>query len=230
MTKTTAALVASTLLFAPLALSQTTKPDPLVEKVEVSVVNVDTVVTDRKGNPVSGLTVNDFQLFEDGKPQKITGFYTIQDGTVKLPGGTADRDRQDQFRRKVVLMVDNNSVDKIQRDRALTRLDDFIDNQFGQDYEWSVISVGRSVDTIQPFTEQKGEIREALVRAKQEPSFSFQRDLDRRIFEIGDELDTGNGESRLRKRPGFLLLRWRQANRAEATAGCLHCRYFESDL
>ncbi|MEO8218290.1 MAG: VWA domain-containing protein, partial [Acidobacteriota bacterium] len=150
---------------------------------------------------VAGLTADDFQLFEDGKPQKITGFYTIQNGTVKLPGGAADRDRQDQFRRKVVLMVDNNSVDKIQRDRALTRLDDFIDNQFGQDYEWSVISVGSSVETLQPFTEQKGEIREALVRARNEPSISFQRDVDRRILSDpgrdalrGEEFDRIAGE------------------------------------
>ena len=39
---------------------------PLVEKIEVSVVNVDVTVTDRAGKPVRGLTRDDFEIFEDG--------------------------------------------------------------------------------------------------------------------------------------------------------------------
>ena len=51
--------------------------EKLVETIEVKVVNVDVVVTDRAGNPVTGLTKNDFVLFENGKPQEITNFYEI---------------------------------------------------------------------------------------------------------------------------------------------------------
>jgi hypothetical protein len=44
----------------------------VVESVQVNVVNVDVLVTDRDGRPVTGLTAADFTLYEDGKPMSIT--------------------------------------------------------------------------------------------------------------------------------------------------------------
>jgi len=51
---------------------------PVIEKIDVSVVNVDVTVTDRAGNPVRGLTRDDFEVFEDGRPQPITNFYAVE--------------------------------------------------------------------------------------------------------------------------------------------------------
>jgi Ca-activated chloride channel family protein len=44
-------------------------------KVNVKLVNVFTTVTDAGGAPVSSLKEDDFQVFEDGKPQKIAVFH-----------------------------------------------------------------------------------------------------------------------------------------------------------
>ncbi len=44
-------------------------------KVNVKLVNVFTTVTDGGGSPVSSLKQEDFQVFEDGKPQKIAVFH-----------------------------------------------------------------------------------------------------------------------------------------------------------
>ncbi len=44
-------------------------------KVNVKLVNVFATVTDANGSPVSSLKQSDFQLFEDGKPQKIAVFH-----------------------------------------------------------------------------------------------------------------------------------------------------------
>jgi Ca-activated chloride channel homolog len=44
-------------------------------KVNVKLVNVFTTVTDSGGSPVSSLKEEDFQVFEDGKPQKIAVFH-----------------------------------------------------------------------------------------------------------------------------------------------------------
>jgi VWFA-related protein len=44
---------------------------------EVELVNVDVIVLDKRGNPVEGLTLADFQLKEDGRPQSVTSFEAI---------------------------------------------------------------------------------------------------------------------------------------------------------
>lgn len=46
-----------------------THPNELIIKARLVVLDV--VVTDKTGKPVEGLTANDFQIFEDGKPQHI---------------------------------------------------------------------------------------------------------------------------------------------------------------
>ncbi|MDQ5838675.1 MAG: VWA domain-containing protein [Acidobacteriota bacterium] len=50
--------------------------DGEVVRVETQLVSVPAVVTDRTGRPLTGLTASDFQIFEDGRPQKISNFAT----------------------------------------------------------------------------------------------------------------------------------------------------------
>jgi VWFA-related protein len=47
-------------------------------RVETSLVTVPVIVTDRAGRFATGLARNDFQLFEDGKPQEITSFSSTE--------------------------------------------------------------------------------------------------------------------------------------------------------
>jgi len=57
------------------ATSQTPPPIPRAgETIEVSIVNVDTVVTDRQGRRVHGLRKQDFEIYENGVRQPITNF------------------------------------------------------------------------------------------------------------------------------------------------------------
>ncbi|HEX2061020.1 MAG TPA: VWA domain-containing protein [Thermoanaerobaculia bacterium] len=44
------------------------------EMIEVSIVNVDVIVTDKQGNRVRGLTKDDFEIREQGRVQPITNF------------------------------------------------------------------------------------------------------------------------------------------------------------
>jgi VWFA-related protein len=60
---------------------KSTDDDVDVIKVETSLVAWDVLVTDAKGNPVQGLTADDFQVTEDDQPQTV-GHFMLGDSKV----------------------------------------------------------------------------------------------------------------------------------------------------
>ena len=61
----------------------------VVEEVTVNVVNIDVHVTDRRGRPVSDLSVEDFEIFEEGEPMAITNFLSAASRSARQ---TEDRE------------------------------------------------------------------------------------------------------------------------------------------
>jgi Ca-activated chloride channel family protein len=59
---------------APIVRQAPSSPGPAVIHVDTRLVSVALNVVDEHGAPVGGLTVDDFELAEDGKPQKISFF------------------------------------------------------------------------------------------------------------------------------------------------------------
>src|SRR5262245_47697536 len=104
MAKTLRTLVVAASLFAVVGIrgdAQTPQqgtqpppqPPPAADKTQqqptfrtgINFVRVDVILTDRNGNPVSDLQASDFDVTEDGKPQKIETFKL-----VKLDGGASE--------------------------------------------------------------------------------------------------------------------------------------------
>ena len=132
------------------------------EKIEVSVVNVDVNVTDH-GKPVNDLTRDDFEVFEDGAPQALTNFYAVDDRQSLTDG---------RFRRRVLLLIDRNSITRFEYDRALARLEAYISDQFSTgEYEWSIAVMDTSLKVLLPPTADKRAILSALhdIRQGQKP-------------------------------------------------------------
>ena len=63
-----------------------------VFRTGINFVRVDAIVTDKQGNPVADLTQADFEIQEDGKPQKVETFRLIQVSGTPAPG--AERARE----------------------------------------------------------------------------------------------------------------------------------------
>jgi len=80
------AVAASLLLLGNPTGSQPPPSQPLPtfgEVVDVRVVNVDVLVVDRDGNPVTGLAREEFEVYEDGKRMEITNFAAYEEAAVE---------------------------------------------------------------------------------------------------------------------------------------------------
>jgi VWFA-related protein len=69
------------LLVAVVGISAVTAQERpyFVDAIDVDVVNIDVVVTDRKGDPITGLTRDDFVLLVDGEPIELTNFFAVSE-------------------------------------------------------------------------------------------------------------------------------------------------------
>jgi VWFA-related protein len=156
------------------------------ESIDVRIVNVDVTVTS-KGGPVRGLTRDDFQIFEDGRPQKITNFYSVEE-PARAAAATAPNappaaapaavEPDPRFRRKVLVLVDNRHTTRDRRDLALRTLEAMINDRFHGEYEWSIGVIGRGITLILPLSSDKNAIHDALeiIRnsgTRQEASTTF---------------------------------------------------------
>jgi VWFA-related protein len=166
-------VAAVALLFAVTSQSQQTSrqmaqptpvaaPPPLVEKIDVLVVNVDVTVTDRRGQPVAGLTRNDFEILEDGKPQPVSNFYAVENAQAKSdvrPEAAADATPApslDRFRRKVLVLIDNLNTTPHGRNVALDRLETFVNEHFDDGrYDWSIATIDNRLHLVLPMTSSK---------------------------------------------------------------------------
>jgi VWFA-related protein len=73
-------------------------PDQPIFRGGISAVRVDVIVTDKQGNPVTDLKLEDFQIEEDGKPQKPETFRLVKIDAAVQPAYTsrAIRTRNDE--------------------------------------------------------------------------------------------------------------------------------------
>ena len=101
---------------------------------------------DRDGNPLRGLTANDFQVFEDGQPQRITNFSIVENGAVTVSSGASTPSKEpERLRRRVLVVLATGLLSKPRVSLLMDRLRQFIDDHFEGDYEWSIaFALGRS--------------------------------------------------------------------------------------
>ena len=82
------ATIAALLLAAVPATGQESPlPDLFSDVIDVRVVNVEVVVTDKKGNRIRGLQASDFEVHVDGAPVQIDYFTEVDDGLARTSSG-----------------------------------------------------------------------------------------------------------------------------------------------
>jgi VWFA-related protein len=151
-----------------LASAQVPAPAPLVEKITVSVVNVDVNVMDKRGHPVRGLQRQDFEIIEDDQPQEVSNFSVVDDTAPRLEArheatAAAAAPSEERFRRKVLVLIDNLNTNAHSRNEALARLEIFISSHFDDGrYDWSVATVDSRVHLLMAMTSDKNALHAIL--------------------------------------------------------------------
>ena len=129
--------------------ADTTERNPMeTMKVNVDVVNLFFNVKDKKGGLIPGLSKNDFEVVEDGKPQTIK--YFSADSNQPLTLG---------------ILIDSS----LSQERVLAMEKEvgasFLNSVLRAKDEAFVISFDVNVDLLQDFTSSKRDLRAALNRA-----------------------------------------------------------------
>jgi len=162
----------------PPAAAQTPGPQqpmaPVSESVEVSVTNIEVIVTDSKGNRVTGLTRGDFEVRQDGVPQTITNFYAVTGGKVLLDDGktvsleepSPAADLPTQLKTRYVVYIDNLNIQPQNRNRMFKRLKEFLREAVGPHSEAMVVTYNRSLKVKQRFTSDEDDVLGAIEQTE----------------------------------------------------------------
>jgi VWFA-related protein len=133
----------------PAAQGQPADPQPTF-RAGINYVAVDVIVTDRKDAPVIDLRKEDFEVFEDGRPQPIEQFRLIRINGTPRPDAPAPRrirtrdDEQTEAGREdvrvVAILLDDYHTRKLTALSVKEPLTKFIETQLGPDDLVAVVS------------------------------------------------------------------------------------------
>lgn len=164
------------LAVAPAVAAQTETPRPpqFTDEIEVRVIDVDVVVTDRRGNPMTNLTREDFELYENGKRLEIPYFSRIVDGRIAdLP---ADTDQQGAFPAPAprtpltwIIYIDQTNLRPQRRNVAMRQLQTFLASAIEGGHRGVIAhNDGRSFKLRQGLTDDSGLLMETLRKMERE--------------------------------------------------------------
>jgi VWFA-related protein len=172
-----AALVAASLGLAVYAQQpQTPSTSGPSIRAAAEEVLLDVVVRDKKGHRVDDLKPEDFQIFDNGEPKKITSFRLVQGGEAIGAGGT--RTQLDPLRQiRLVTMIfhcwDNNAR-RLARDSAL----DLLKGELPQNVYVAIMTIDFKLEVLQAFTNDTALLRQAIDRATRSNVADFSKDTE----------------------------------------------------
>lgn len=184
-------LLLSSLLLVPLALPA--QEETFGEVIDVRVVNVEAVVTDRKGDRVSGLEAGDFRLLVDGVEVPIDYFTEVADG-MALPAPQPVSDSAEEgapaapvasvpagpVGRSFLVFIDDSLSIAAQRDMVLKKLESDLDRLGPGDRMAVVAFDGGRLHRLANWTGDRRALAAAFYEARQRPAWGLMTLAERR--------------------------------------------------
>ena len=171
-----------------------------VDAIDVQVVEVDVVVTDRKGRPVPGLAREDFELNVDGQPVGITNFY----GSaifVEQPANRRNHERPvvrnqdtpgaaDEGALTVVFYLDDANIYPSHRTRLLRRLENAVEPWRSMDASFMLTRFVNRLEVLVPPTRDLDAILEGAATVPKGSPRAIQNGDGARRFAIRSLIDS----------------------------------------
>jgi VWFA-related protein len=158
------------------------------EKIEVHLISLYVNVLDKKGNQIEGLKKEDFEVLEDGKPQKITHFMEVRnlypvEESAYLPEIAEEKKEKNKtvakvkedLKEKYIIYVDNLNINPIQRNSMLDKLENFIKERMKGDAEVMVVSYSRTLKVHNPFTKEYEIVKKSIDEIREYTGEAMQR-------------------------------------------------------
>ena len=159
------------------------KPDDAdVVKITTNLVQVDAVVFDKNGKPVTDLNADEVQVFEDGKPQKVTHFVYNMSGagpsnlsvnpTVPAkpnevaPPVVVETPKPGNVHRTIAIVVDDLGLSFESVSILRRALKKFVDEQIQPGDLVAIIRTAGGAGVMQQFTSDKRLLHAAIERVK----------------------------------------------------------------
>jgi VWFA-related protein len=188
---------------------------PYVARGEVvSVTNLDVVVTDGKGNRITGLRKEDFIVIEDNLEQVVTNFSPIEQGKMLLlaeeaPAAAAPTQPAaaptpppvaSAPKTRIVLFIDNLHLAPFSRNRVLRSVETFVRDSVKDNVEGMIVVWNRSLKIRRKFTNDGRDLSDVLKQIEEESALGQQVVSDRRevIQAIDDSTTADQAAGRVR--------------------------------
>jgi VWFA-related protein len=150
-----------------------------VVRITTNLVQIDAVVT-KDGKPVTNLTADDFEIYEDGRKQAITNFVYISNvagsavatpNPVKPEKATADVPPptpivRDAPRRTMAIVVDDLGLSAESINQVRKRLAKFVTEELQPNDLVAIIRTGGEVGALQQFTNDKRVLSRAVSQLR----------------------------------------------------------------
>jgi VWFA-related protein len=152
----------------------------LTHQVEVVITNIDVVVTDKQGRRVTGLKPENFKIFEDGLPQKVSNFYEVQGlefkayapdlehGQLSAPKKIAAASSPGPPK-TIVFYFDNRQLNPLNRNSSIKIIEPFIRNTISDEknVQGMVVCLDHNLEIIQGLTSDPEMLVRAIARVKE---------------------------------------------------------------
>lgn len=145
---------------------------PIVVRVSSELVQVDAVVTDGKGNYVTNLTADDFEIVADGRKRAVTNFRYVALGPTPpsppagaaAPSATTPRLASGQKPvRSLAIVVDDLSLSFESTVRTRMMLNRLVDQSLGPGDLVAVLRTGGGMGSLQQFTTDRRLLKAAIA-------------------------------------------------------------------